>query len=371
MNQDSNLIYQKESILKIDPAAIAHNLNVIRSITKGKIIAVVKENGYGMGLYNEYSILKDLHPSLYAVTNASEALALRSFGCEEDILLMSPVLDSGECLALLNKDILFMLGSEEEAALLGAAARETGRTPRVHLKIDTGMGRYGFFYNRLPDLKSLTEWVKVEGCYTHLAGKPKNYEKNARLQADRFRQALDAIRSCGIDPGLCHISNSQAVMTLGDLGFDAVRVGSALIGKAASGGQKLKTALWIEARIYQKFQRKKGDTIGYQSTARLKRDSTLGLIRVGHSDGVFLAYGDTPEKFIHGCLHLAATVLLKKRYQKCVYLAGRPVPLIGRLGIAHMVIDLTDVPALVGDVVKIPVNPLLIHPFIPKEFVKE
>lgn len=99
MNQDSNLIYQKESVLKIDPAAIAHNYSVIRSITKGKIIAVVKENGYGMGLYNEYSILKDLHPSLYAVTNAKEALALRSFGCEEDILLMSPVLDGGECRA--------------------------------------------------------------------------------------------------------------------------------------------------------------------------------------------------------------------------------------------------------------------------------
>ena len=89
----NNAVYQKFSRLVISPGAIAHNIGVIRSITGRTIIAIVKENGYGMGLLNEYQILKDLDIPFYAVTNTREALSLRSFGCTEPVLLMSPVAD--------------------------------------------------------------------------------------------------------------------------------------------------------------------------------------------------------------------------------------------------------------------------------------
>ena len=198
----------------------------------------------------------------------------------------------------------------------------------------------------------------MEGCYSHLSGNPRRYEKNAREQARRLRTAIDVIKSQGIHPTLCHLSNSQGVMTLGDLGFDAVRVGSALIGKAAGGGSRLKPAVWLEAKIYEKIRRKKGQTVGYQSTAVLKHDSVLGLVRIGHGDGIYLGYADTPEKFIHGCIHLLALRLLPGRYKKTVQVQGRSLPIVGRLGIAHMVIDLSGTDVQIGDTVKEPSHEL-------------
>ncbi len=372
--RNENAVYQKYSTLIISPENIAHNVDVIRSITDRTLIAVVKENGYGMGLWNEYQILKDLDIHFYAVTNCEEALALRRFGCQEKILIMSPVLEYPYCLELARQDITFSLESPAQAELLEQVYRETGVFPRVHIKFETGMGRYGFRWNRLPDMKTLTEHLRVEGCFTHLAGEPAHYEKQVQLQRTRFLEAAASIEAMGIPSGLKHISNSSALMTLGDLGMDGVRVGSALIGKAAAhkksalkpGQPGLKPAVWLEAPIYEIKEFQKGDTIGYQSRLRLKREARLALVRIGHSDGIYLGYADSPELFFHGILHLAAVKLLPRRYRKTVTVGKRQAPLAGRLGVAHMMIDVTDIPCEAGDPVRVSVNPLLIHPAVPK-----
>ena len=372
--QSGNAVFQKYSSLIISPENIAHNVRVIRSITDRTIIAVVKENGYGLGLWNEYQILKDLDIHFYAVTNCEEALALRRFGCQEPVLVMSPVLEYEYCRKLAEADIIFSLESEAQAALLEQLYQETGIRPRVHVKFETGMGRYGFRWNQLPDLKSLTGHMEVEGCFTHLAGEPYHYEKQVSLQRSRFLEAAASMEAMGVPSGMKHISNSSALMTLGDLGMDGVRAGSALIGKAASNGKSalkpgqpgLKPAVWLEAPVYEIKELKKGDTIGYQSRLRLKRDSRLALIRTGHSDGIFLGYADTPEQFFHGILHLLAVKLLPRRYRKTVSIGSRQAPLAGRLGVAHLMADVTDIPCQPGDVAKIAVNPLLIHPAVPK-----
>ena len=116
--RNENAVYQKYSTLIISPENIAHNVDVIRSITDRTPIAVVKEKGYGMGLWNEYQILKDLDIHFYAVTNCEVALALRRFGCQEKILIMSPVLEYPYCLELARQDITFSLESPAQAELL-------------------------------------------------------------------------------------------------------------------------------------------------------------------------------------------------------------------------------------------------------------
>lgn len=367
-----NAVYQKFSRLVISPRAIAHNIDVIRSITHRTIIAVVKENGYGMGLWNEYQILKDLDIHFYAVTNAHEALALRRFGCADPILLMSPVAEYGDCLRLAEQDILFSLEAEWQLPLLEQIYKETGAKPSVHIKIETGMGRYGFLWNDLPNLKPLTGFLSVEGCFTHLAGRPKKYRRQAEQQRQRLLTAVSALEAMGIPSGMKHIANSSAVMTVGDLGMDAVRVGSALLGKTtvygkhALGNAPLKSAVWLEAPIYEIRSFRKGDTIGYQSHLTLKRDSRLALVRIGHTDGIYLGYGDFPEYFVHGLLHLLSLKLRPAHYRKTVTVNGKQAPLAGLLGVAHMMLDVTDIPCQAGDLVTLQVNPLLIHPAVPK-----
>lgn len=374
MNSDGNLIFQKQTVMKIDADAIAHNVEVIREkIKKARLIAVVKENGYGMGLEREYDILKKLNIDFFAVTNAEEAFALRRFGCTKDILLMSPSFDKEEAWKLLQDDIIFMLGNMKQAMLLKELSEETGLTPRVHLAIETGMGRYGFLWNQLPDLSPLPAFLKIEGCYSHLNGKPSHYEKEADRQLKHFLAATEALKKQGIDPGIRHICNSAATMSMGTLGLDAVRCGSAILGKCARGGSRLKNAVWLEAPICLITELPKGSTIGYQACAVLKRDSRLGLVRAGHGDGIMLGYADNPEPLLHGIIHLIAVKLLKKRYQKTVLVTDKHsgkkarVPYVGRSGVAHIMIDLTDTSFAEGDIVQFNINPLFVHPSIPKD----
>ena len=154
--------------------------------------------------------------------------------------------------------------------------------------------------------------------------------------------------------------------------MDAVRVGSALLGKTtvygkhALGNAPLKSAVWLEAPVYEIRSFRKGDTIGYQSHLTLKKDSRLALVRIGHTDGIFLGYGDFPEYFLHGLLHLLSLKLRPGRYRKTVTVNGKQAPLAGLLGVAHMMIDVTDIPCQTGDTVTLSVNPLLIHPAVPK-----
>ncbi|MDO5409905.1 MAG: alanine racemase [Lachnospiraceae bacterium] len=364
--------------MKIDAGAMAHNVQVIREkIGNAQLIAVIKENGYGMGLEREYTILKKLNIDFFAVTNAEEAFALRRFGCDADILLMSPSFDRDEALRLLQNNIIFMLGSMKQATLLKKLSEETGLTPRVHLAIETGMGRYGFLWNQLPNLSALPSFLKIEGCYSHLSGKPAGYEKEARRQQSRLLSACEALKKQGIDPGIRHICNSAATMSLGTLGLEAVRCGSAILGKCARGGARLKNAVWLEAPVCLVAELPKGSTVGYQACAVLNRDSRLGLIRAGHGDGIMLGYADNPEPLIHGIIHLIAVKLLKKRYQKTVLVTGKHngkkarVPYIGRSGVAHVMIDLTDTPFAEGDIVQFNVNPLFVHPSISKDIIKE
>lgn len=369
MEQNNNLVFDKQTILKIDTAAIAHNIKVIKKRTDKKIIAVIKENGYGMGLKAEYDLLKSNGLDYFAVTNTAEALALRSFGCKETVLLMTPCMSYDEALKLNEADITLVCGSMKQLNILKSVYEKTNKKPHVHIAIDTGMGRFGFFWSKIPDLSEINNYICVDGCYTHLHGKPKHYEQDVKIQADKFKTAVNTIKSQGINPGLKHISNSQATMLLGDLGMDAVRCGSAIIGKLGMGNSKLKCATWTEAPIYQTMKLPKGSTVGYLATVKLKRDSRLGIVRAGHADGIFLSYSDIPDQFFSGIIHLISLKLRPKRHIRTFIINGKHVPIVGCAGVAHFTIDLTDTDFKEGDMVRIETNPILAHPAIPRVFI--
>lgn len=369
MKENGNLIFDKQTILKIDTAAIAHNIKTIKKITNKKIIAVIKENGYGMGLKAEYDILKSNGLDYFAVTNTAEALALRDFGCTDTILLMTPCMSEDEAIKLTEADITLVCGSIKQLNILKTVFEKTNKKPHMHIAIDTGMGRYGFFWNNIPDISHANEFTCIDGCYTHLHGKPKKYEQEVQKQLAKFKSAVNVLKSQGINPSMKHVSNSQATMLLGDLGMDAIRTGSAIIGKSSMGKNNLKCAMWTEAPIYQTMELPKGSTVGYLATATLKRDSRLGIVRAGHADGIFLSYSDIPDQFLSGIIHLISLKLRPKRHVRTFIINGTHVPIVGCAGVAHFTIDLTDTDFKEGDMVRIETNPLMAHPDIPRVFI--
>jgi len=363
---DYNSVYQKETVMKIDIAAIKHNVDVVRTKTSQKIIAVIKENGYGMGLEKEYHILKQCGLDYFAVTNANEAIALRELGANDPILLLSPYYDQTIVETLLEKNITLMLNHLQQLELLTKIYQEKQLTAKVHIAVETGMGRYGFPHHALPDFRPYLKFITIEGCYSHFNGEPKEYTK----QQARFQVALEQLKAQNIIPPVTHLSNSAATMTIGDCGCTAVRIGSAFLGKVSRGGSQLKQAVWIEAPISQIITLPKGSSISYNATLHLKRDSRLGLVRVGHGDGLFLSYADTKDpSLIHGILHLIREKLQPDRYRLYGYIQNTKVPIIGRSGIAHVMLDLTDTDFTENDTVTFNLNPLLVHPAVPKDFI--
>ena len=367
METFSEEIFPKESVLKIDLEAIKANIRIIKEKTNALIIGVVKENGYGLGLQTEYEILRLNGIEYFATTSADEALALRRYGATEPILLLSPFYEVETVEALCAQDITQMLGHLSQIEVYRKVKERLGIKPKVHLAIDTGMGRYGFLWNKLPkECSSFNDVVEITGTYSHF----NNQEKMASIQLKRFKEALENLHQMGIETGLTHMSNSAATMTIGDGGLDAVRIGSAFLGKCARGGQALRTAVWLEAEICQVSYYPKGSTIGYLGSYKLKRDSRLGLVKAGHNDGVALGTTDGKSKLMHGILHQIALKLLPKRYQKYAKIGKTNLPLVGRSGVSHTLLDLTDSDVQAGDIVRLNVNPLYVPISVAKEIIK-
>ena len=359
---NSNNCFDKNATLVIKQEAIVNNVKYIKKSTGAKIIAVVKENGYGLGVANLYNIIKDQDIFMYAVTSPVEAVALRQEGCKADILILTPISDFAELLLMVNNNVVLAFGDEKQIPEFIYIHELTGKRPRVHIQIDSGLGRYGFSIDNMPNFKHYEEYVSIEGCFTHLAGSTNSYKRSVDKQVRVFEYALERIKSSGVKPGICHVSNSRAAMTFGSLGFDAVRVGSAILGKVPvkSG---LEEAVWLETKIFSIYNRQEGEYIGYSGEASLKRDSSLAVVRIGICDGVGLIQRGFTD-FTFGNFFKNLLKRLIEEPALCVWINGKKSPVIGRIGASHMTVDVTGNAVTEGDTVKVQVNPLLVHPYV-------
>ena len=359
---NTNSCFDINATLVIKQDAIVNNVKYISESTGAKVIAVVKENGYGLGVANLYNIIKDQDIFMYAVTATCEALALRQEGCETDILMLTPVSDFAELLSLVSNNVVIALGDSRQIPELVYIYELTGKRPRVHIQIDSGLGRYGFNLDDIPNVKRYKEYFSIEGCFTHLAGSTGNYKRSVEKQVCVFNVALERIRAAGVDTGITHVANSLAACEFGSLGFDAVRVGSASLGKTPA-KCRLEEAVWLESKVFSIYNRLEGEHIGYSGEAYLKRDSSLAVVRIGTGCGVGLiqkgAQDYTLGNFVKGVFKKIADVP-----ELSVWINGKESPVIGRIGVSHMTVDVTENGVREGDTVRVKVNPLFVHPYV-------
>ena len=257
----------QRSELTIDLGAIRRNVARLLDVLDGaELWAVVKANGYGHGAVDVGGAALGAGASVLCVATVAEALELREEFASSRILVMGPTSTSRE------------VASAREAALeLVISDSEIPQGVRVHLKLDTGMGRWGL--SELPEPPA----VEVVGLMSHLASADSDPEFTG-TQIERFREATEPYRHL-----TRHLANSAGALRFPDARFDAARCGVAIYGLSpfgsAPGDDGLEPALHWSSRLAQVRQLAPGESTGYGRRFVAERPTWIGIVPVGYADG--------------------------------------------------------------------------------------
>ena len=312
----------------IDHEALRHNLAVVRRhAPESRVWAVIKANGYGHGMVQVAAALESADG--LAVARVEEGVRLREGGVTKPILVLGGILFEQELAAAHAHRLELALHQSGQVALLERT--RMARPLRVWIKVDTGMHRLGFDPQEVPSLlRRLGANPKVQGTLglmTHLANADDTQDGLTRLQCDRLR-ALDPTGDCKLS-----IGNSAGILAFPESRTHWVRPGimlygaSPLIGRSAA-ELGLRPVMRLQTRLIAVRSLRRGDAVGYGGTYVCPEDMRVGVAAIGYGDGYpRYAPAGTP-----------------------VLIGGRRAPLIGRVSMDMINIDLRAVPeAMVGD----------------------
>jgi alanine racemase len=279
---------------EIDLAAVAANVRALKALTREGTLfmAVVKSDGYGHGAVQVARAALSAGADRLGVATTDEALALRGAGIDAPVHVLSePPADAIGL--LLDHDIIPTVTSRQFALALGSSAASHGLVAKYHLKIDTGMNRIGVraedaaeFAARLADVSGLA----LEGTFTHFATADVVGDWDFDRQLARFVEALEAMKTEGVAPGIVHAANSPATILHPESHFDMVRCGIAICGlhPAASthGAVVLKPAMSVKARVLLAKRIGMGEGVSYGLTYRAAAPTVIATLPLGYADGV-------------------------------------------------------------------------------------
>jgi len=323
---------------EIDLAALERNLGKIRAALPPNIryVAVVKADAYGHGMPQTVARLMQCGADAFGVANVYEAADLREIGAGWPILVLGPVLPEEEHY-LIDYGCIATLSTSEEVSRFEKLGRKAKRPVRVHLKVDTGMGRLGVWHTEaapLFDQLCNARHVALEGVFTHFSSADTDAEYTA-LQRRRFQQLLEKLPGLTDRGLLIHADNSAGLDTLApDSPFNAVRVGLLQFGHAPYRGSVLdrirpEPVLSFHTRIGIVKTLPSGVPISYAQAHRLRRRSQIAVLTAGYGDGIPLTASDRASVLVRGI--------------RC--------PILGRVTMDQTIIDVTDLPeAKPGDV---------------------
>ena len=322
------------SWVEVDLDILDSNLDALRrTIGPGReILLVVKADAYGHGAVEVARAAAARGVRQFGVATLHEGMQLRAAGLAEDVWVLSPLLSS-EIPQALAHGLELALPSLEFARELSAAALAVGRPCRVHVEVDTGMGRTGVDATEAVDFLAAVdalEGLRVGSVYTHFPDADAADPAFSRQQVARFTEVLAALRERGLTPPLVHAANSAGTLRLEESRLGLVRPGLAAYGLVPPEGTDpgLVPAMSFRSRLVQVRRVRAGRPISYGRTFRTERDSVIGVIPVG--------YG-------HGYSWLCSN-------RGVMLVAGRRVPIVGRVTMDLTMLDLTDLALATGRV---------------------
>jgi alanine racemase len=330
----------RPTVAQIDLDAIRHNVRAMKP-PGSELMAVVKANGYGHGAVESARAALEGGATWLGVALLEEAIELRDAGFTAPILVLSEISPGSEREAL-HADVTLALYTEVCLRALAAAGGETGITPVVHVKADTGMHRAGLFPpEAVPGFvrRALDAGLRVDGLWTHFARSEDDAETTLR-QLERFLDVCRTLERDGIRPRWRHAANSGAVIRHPETHLDLVRVGVALYGLSPGAGlgerAGLLPALRWRSAVSLVRRLPAGEALSYGLTYRLERDTNVATVPVGYADGYRRALSSRADVLIGGRRHrVAGTITMDQLLVDCgdhdVH-PGDEVVLVGRQG---------------------------------------
>ena len=321
---------------EIDLDRITHNLEVCRRLLSGRcrVLGVVKADAYGHGAIPIASALERSGVTMLGVGDSQEAIRLRESGIVAPILVLGAVVD-GEVPDLIRHGVTPTVHSPDRIETFDRLARKLDVPLTVHLLVDTGMARLGVTPSRaLNHLRAIeaSSHLRLGGVGTHLAA-PGDDLAFTGEQIAEFRAVIEAAAREGIHPPRLHVVSSQALTRYPDAHFDMARIGGYLYG--LSSGELpigVEPVLSLYTQVVYLRDVPEGTPVGYGSTFVTRRKSRIATLPVGYHDGLSHALSNRAE----------------------VLVRGRRAPVIGRVTMDYVTVDVTDVPgAAIGDRVTI------------------
>lgn len=337
-----------------------------------KIIAVVKGNGYGLDLIEYSKVLVESGIDTLAIATYEEAEILINEKLDAKILMLSPLNDEYEIEKLIENDIILTIGSKENFVRAEKIAEKLNKKVKAHIKIDVGLGRYGFLYNDFESIKYVYDNAKnieFEGIYSHLVSAQN--EKKAQEQFNRFKDVLRYLEDNNYNCGLRHVCASKLFVLHDEMILDAVRLGSIITGRTPFKIDGLKVIGKYETIISEIREVPKGHTISYGAQYTTKKDMKLAVISTGYLDGFTMQ----KERVVYSLKYNIREILkdikyvfLKNKFK--VEINGKLYNIIGQVGMYHTIIDIKDDDVKIGDTVNI-YNMAIVHtnPSIRREYI--
>lgn len=300
---------------EIDLAALRHNISTLGRLAGGveRLMAVVKADAYGHGARPVVRTAAAAGVRAFAVSTAEEAADLRGVVEMANVLVLSAVTPRLAA-RLVRLGCQVACWNRETADALAAEAEAAGHLVDIHLKVDTGMGRLGCAPAEVPALAALIAGrpgLRLAGIFTHFAAS----EDDPRFTADQLARFHESIPT-GYR-GLRHAANSGALLGFPDSRLDLVRTGLLLYGV----GPGLRPVMSLRARVIDVKRIAAGATVGYGRTWRAERESTIAIVAAGYADGVHRARSN----------------------RGAVLLRGRRAPVVGRVSMDSMAVDVSAI----------------------------
>ena len=322
---------------EIDLDAIAYNTRNIKQLIGHKdLIAVVKANCYGHGVIDIIPTLLENGVSRFAVAMISEALEIRDNKITAPVMILGfTPLYLGE--ELINNNIEQTVYDLDYAKELSKIALTLNKKAKIHIAIDTGMGRIGFLPNEksidnITEICSL-EGIEVIGIFTHFSTSDEKDKEYSHEQFTKMLSVMDTLKKRGIDIPLKHVANSGAIIDLPNTYLDAVRAGIILYGYYPSdeidkNNLALKPALTLKATITNVKTLEKDMYVSYGRTFKTSNETIVATIPVGYADGYLRKLAENGK----------------------VIIKGEFAPIIGRICMDQFMIDVTNIPDVkIGD----------------------
>lgn len=347
---------------EVSRETLEYNIGQLKEKANGvPIWAVIKGDGYGLGALPLAEILSGEGIRSFCVTELREAELLRENGfADEQILMLRSVSDRKEINRLLDLKVILTVGSGEVADLIDRIAAERADIAQVHLKIDTGMGRFGFLPEETEKILAIyreNSYLAVCGVYTHFNCA---FSDDALTKSEfaAFRRTVEEIRAAGYETGTVHCCNSAAFLKFPEMYCDAVRLGSAILGRVAI-RSKLRPVGYVSTQIDELRTLPKGHTTGYSALWKAKRDTQIAILPVGWYHGFHVSCEpDMTRKTDCFRMALSSFKAMCKPKRTTVTINGKTCPVVGAIGMLHCAVDVSGVPCQRGDKAILPMNPL-------------